>query len=182
MIWLTCLLSGSAALTGAEESSSTDAAPPAAAGVFSQLQQQYDADGDGVLTGEERAKAAKDVLERFDANRDGLLDDRERARALGAFGAQEPAKKNARRVLLGKLAKRLDHNADGVFDEKELARAERMQQANPEVRRLLREIQAAFDADGDGKLSAAEWGSLNDEWKKLSPATKRASFDAKPRN
>lgn len=117
--------------------------------MYARLLEQFDANQDKKLTGNERTEAIKDIvktlngkddlpmqvpdemaaritemrkrsLERFDENKDGSIDEKEAAKVLEqAERMNSPEGQEMRKHLL----ERFDENKDGKLDEKELAKA-----------------------------------------------------------
>jgi hypothetical protein len=99
--------------------------------------EEFDADGDGVLTGEEMAAEAKRAFSGYDADRDGTLSVQEQSgpgarTAMGGFVKQHPDK--------------IDTNADGLMTEEELVG-------------LAMKMFGKEDKNGDGRLTPNEWQS-----------------------
>jgi len=124
-----------------------------------EMLRNYDADGDGRLSREERRTARRAMrervrarmLERFDADGDGEFNETER-QAMREFWRRRGREMRQRWEL-----RRYDADGDGELDENERAemdkaRAER--QARMEARR--KEWLEKYDADGDGRLSGEE--------------------------
>ncbi len=104
------------------------------------LVMEFDANGDGVLSEEEKAAAIaareQELIETYDTDGDGALSDEEKAAAREDLAAQRAARRAAR------LAE-IDTDGDGTVSEEELAAAR--------AARL-----AEIDTDGDGEISDEE--------------------------
>jgi len=98
--------------------------------------ERFDADKDGRLSDDEKAKAraaienragaAKEkVREKLDANGDGKLDESERAKA------REVIRNRAGNGIRGRLLKRFDADGDGKLSEDERAKARAAMQKSP---------------------------------------------------
>jgi Ca2+-binding EF-hand superfamily protein len=115
---------------------------------------QYDKDGDGALSDEERramfdalrAEREAELLKRFDADGDGILSDAERREARFAQMMDSPW---GQRMLA-----QYDANGDGKLNEAERAAMEADIQKQRDER--LARLTAEFDRDGDGVLSQEE--------------------------
>ncbi len=101
---------------------------------------EFDADGDGALSDEERAAAVAarraELLAEFDADEDGELSDEERAAARAAKMAEREAR------IAARIAE-FDADGDGELNDEERAAAH--------AARI-----AEYDTDGDGELSDEE--------------------------
>lgn len=107
---------------------------------------QFDKDGDGIISREER-RAAMEAMraefeKRMDKNGDGVIDENERLDAM----LESP--------MGQRLKERFDANGDGMIDETERA-AIQEDMARREAERQQRMLER-WDADGDGQLSEAE--------------------------
>jgi len=108
--------------------------------LFPCLLGEYDTDGDGELSDEERAAAVADrraeILAEYDVDGDGELSDDERAAAREGRQAEREARRAERLAAI-------DTDGDGEIsdEEREAARAARL---------------AEYDTDGDGELSDEE--------------------------
>lgn len=140
--------------------------------VSGNLLERFDADGDGVLSDEER-KASHEVfraerearrqqwlLEQYDANGDSVLSATELARQ----EADETARAEARAERITKAEQlaieTYDLDGDGALadDEKEAARHARREY----MARQHEAMQTLFDADGDGSMTQAERTTMHD--------------------
>jgi Ca2+-binding EF-hand superfamily protein len=129
---------------------------------------QFDKDGDGKLSEDERKammearKAMGDKMrlaheKEFDKNGDGKLDDAEKA-------AMMEARKTMREQFMQAREKEFDKNGDGKLDDAERATMmESFKQRNPEAAGRMQEMVKRFDKDGDGKLNDDERKALRDE-------------------
>jgi Ca2+-binding EF-hand superfamily protein len=100
-----------------------------------------DADGDGVVSAAEHAGAAKKMFDAMDRNRDGKVTAQEMDRAqpkVAGKKADQAAMRSADKIKL------VDRDGDGA-----LARTEHEQASKA--------LFAKMDADGDGRVSEAEW-------------------------
>jgi Ca2+-binding EF-hand superfamily protein len=109
------------------------------------------------------------LLEQFDADKDGKLNEEERAKARAEFekrrgnGKDRPAQPNAeaaKKRFQGIIAK-FDKDGDGRLNEEERAAAQKARQGvggpNPEAaKKRFQGIIAKFDKDGDGRLNEEE--------------------------
>lgn len=109
---------------------------------------KFDANGDGVLRGEEKQAAVNArraaLVEEFDADGDGELSKEERATARATRKAARQEKRAARRAA---LLEEFDADGDGELSEEEHAAAREAKKAE----RLAR-----HDTDGDGEISDEE--------------------------
>jgi len=109
----------------AQENASHEGMPP----IPPELAEQYDSDGDGELSDDERDAAREAFMEEFDTDGDGELSREERHAV--------------REALHDAFIERYDTDGDGELsqEERETARADFVER---------------FDADGDGELSEDE--------------------------
>lgn len=123
-----------------------------------EMLKEYDKDGDGELSGQERQVLMKDLLKRaqeqltelalrrYDADKNGALDADERAQMVqGADRLREQARKAQQ-----EWNKSWDKDGDGKFS------AEEAKQLQGESAKLKAEWINRWDMDGDGKLSDEE--------------------------
>lgn len=108
------------------------------------------------------------LLEQFDADKDGKLNEEERAKARAEFekrrgnAKDRPAQPNAEaaRKRFQEIVAKFDKDGDGRLNEEERAAAQKARQGaggpNPEARKRFQEIVAKFDKDGDGRLNEEE--------------------------
>jgi Ca2+-binding EF-hand superfamily protein len=111
---------------------------------------EFDTDGDGILSEEERQAMREamraEMLARFDLDGDGELSREERNAARRArFEDSERGQQ---------LMRQFDLDGNGVLDDEEQAAMDAHQQAEREARRA--EQIAQYDLDGDGELSREE--------------------------
>ncbi len=131
---------------------------------------EYDQDGDGELSRQERRKAwqaiaekrraeiQKRMLEEYDADGDGELSEEERE------NQRADLRKQMQDRVEQALTKRFDENGDGVLSEDEAARMEeakqemekRAKQWRERMDQRRKEFLKKYDADGDGELSREE--------------------------
>jgi Ca2+-binding EF-hand superfamily protein len=131
---------------------------------------EYDQDGDGKLSREERRKAwqafaekrreeiRKAMLEKYDADGDGELSQEEREKQ------RTDLRKRMQDRMEQALAKRFDEDGDGVLSEDEAARmeeakqemAKRAERLREQMEHRRKEFLEKYDADGDGELSRQE--------------------------
>lgn len=118
---------------------------------------EFDANGDGILSEEERAemmRAMRDEwMARMDLDGDGELSREER------MAARQSMFENSERGQ--ELMRQFDADGDGVLNEEEQAAMEAYQQEQREERRA--QDLARYDADGDGQLSREERRTQRDE-------------------
>jgi Ca2+-binding EF-hand superfamily protein len=118
---------------------------------------EFDADGDGILSDEERAtmmRAMRDEwMARMDLDGDGELSREER------MAARQAMFENSERGQA--LMRQFDADGDGVLNEEEQAAMEAYQQEQREQRRA--DELARYDADGDGQLSREERRTQREE-------------------
>ncbi|MAO24818.1 MAG: hypothetical protein CMJ35_01320 [Phycisphaerae bacterium] len=111
---------------------------------------EFDLDGDGILSEEER-RAMRDAMRaemmaRFDLDGDGEISREERMAARQAMFEDSPRGQE--------LMRQFDADGNGVLDEEEQAAMEAFQEQEREERRA--EEIARYDTDGDGELSREE--------------------------
>ncbi len=128
----------------------------------------------GLPTEEERAARQAAILEKFDADGNGVLSEDERkavreamrerraARPRGPEGAPPPSSPELR----GKILERFDADGDGTLSEAERKQARQAGQARQAAR-----MRKMADTDGDGEISPEEYRSAR---RKLDPTTERA--------
>jgi Ca2+-binding EF-hand superfamily protein len=119
-------------------------------GKLGSLLKKIDKDGDGKLDDAEKealhGKVKKEVLERYDANKDGVLSDEEKAKAkadgqkkLASGEDDSPAEKKLR----AEFNKRFDKDGDGKLNEAEkktaLAAAKKLREKAPSKEELTKE-------------------------------------------
>lgn len=111
---------------------------------------EFDLDGDGILSDEERREMMRALraewLERFDLDGDGELSREERMAMRQAMFEQSDRGQE--------LMRRFDADGNGVLDETEQAEMGAYQLEQREQRRA--EQLARFDTDGDGQISRDE--------------------------
>lgn len=118
---------------------------------------EFDADGDGILSEEER-RAMRDAmraewLARFDLDGDGELSREERMAMRQSMFEQSQRGQE--------LMRQFDADGDGVLNEEEQAAMEAFQQEQREQRRA--DELARYDSDGDGRLSRDERQAQREE-------------------
>lgn len=111
---------------------------------------EFDLDGDGILSEEERREMMRtlrdEMMAQFDLDGDGRLSREERnAARMARFENSERGQE---------LMREFDADGNGVLDEEEQAAMDAYQQEQREERRA--EDLARYDADGDGELSREE--------------------------
>ncbi len=124
---------------------------------------KFDQDGDGRLSAEERAAARATVRKPRPLHHAGAP-----ARLHGFQG--KPGKGGPRDAFRqGYLVGRFDRDGDGRLnaEERQAVRAEREQRQRAGLERQLQRLKA-IDADGDGKLSDAEWNTAKEKFQKRS--------------
>jgi Ca2+-binding EF-hand superfamily protein len=118
---------------------------------------EFDTDGDGILSEEERRemmRAMRDEwMERFDLDGDGELSREER------MAARQSMFESSDRGQA--LMRQFDADGNGVLDDAEQAAMEAYQQEQRDQRRA--EQLAQYDTDGDGELSRDERQAQRDE-------------------
>ncbi len=118
---------------------------------------EFDADGDGILSEEERRAMMRAMREewmaRMDLDGDGELSREER------MAARQSMFENSERGQ--ELMRQFDADGNGVLDEEEQAAMDAYQQEQREQRQA--EELARYDADGDGRLSREERRTQRDE-------------------
>ena len=118
---------------------------------------EFDADGDGILSEEERRAMGEAMraewMERFDLDGDGELSREERMAARQAMFEQSDRGQA--------LMRQFDKDGDGVLNDEEQAAMEAYQQQQREERRA--DELAQYDADGDGRLSRDERRTQREE-------------------
>lgn len=118
---------------------------------------EFDADGDGILSEEERREMMRAMREewmaRMDLDGDGELSREER------MAARQSMFENSERGQ--ELMRQFDADGNGVLDEAEQAAMEAYQQEQREQRRA--DELARYDTDGDGQLSRDERRAQRDE-------------------
>ena len=118
-----------------------------------EMLKKFDADGDGVLSEEERAAArdqrAQEMIEEFDGDSDSKLDLAELKSALQSM-RERLGKHGPRGHMRQRLLKDFDADGDGKLSDEERAAAHKAMQERRE--KCLKE----FDADGDGTLNEDE--------------------------
>ncbi len=126
-------------------------------GSFADRMSQFDLDGDGFLSDEERQAMREarhaEMLARFDLDGDGELSGEER------LAARQARFEDSDRGQA--LMRRFDVDGDGVLDETEQAAMDAYIQEQQDVRRA--DQLAQYDADGDGELSQEERQVQRDE-------------------
>lgn len=126
-------------------------------GDFAARMAQFDLDGDGFLSDEERLamrKAMKEeMLARFDLDGDGEVSREER------LAARQGRFENSDRGQA--LMRQFDADGNGVLDEDEQAAMDAYNQEQRDARRS--EQLAQYDTDGDGELSREEREVQRDE-------------------
>ena len=148
--------------------------------MMKRLLEKFDANKDGRLSAEERAKAQEELLKnagqaggpmfeeflkRFDRDGDGKLNDRERLaameavqkiRAQGGGGPQAgPPIVFAGNDTPAATLEKFDKDGDGKLNDEEMAAAKKAQSGKRE-RVKKSDVIKEFDKDGDGKLNEAE--------------------------
>jgi len=139
------------------------------------MESQYDLDGDGVLSDDEKrqmwaqmkADYEAELLAQFDADGDGELNDEEkRAARISAFLSSDWGRSFARKH---------DANNDGILDKEELAALE------ADLERMRQEWTQPYDLDGDKDLDDLETEimreSMKEQWEGVQ-ARMNARFDA----
>lgn len=140
---------------------------------------RLDKNGDGKITKDEAPARMQERFDAVDANKDGALDPQELQAARGKHGAQSGAERIKRldKNGDGKIAKdeapapmqkhfdAIDTNKDGYADAEELkaARDKRMHKGGPGQGPRAGML-GPVDADGDGKVSQAEFTSTAQSW------------------
>ena len=118
---------------------------------------EFDADGDGILSEEERREMMRamreEMMARFDLDGDGEISREER------MAARQSMFENSERGQ--ELMRQFDADGNGVLDEEEQAAMEAYQQEQREQRRA--DELARYDADGDGELSREERRTQRDD-------------------
>ncbi len=132
---------------------------PARAGFAGMLDRmnEFDADGDGILSSEERQAMREaiwaEMQERFDLDGDGELSREERMAMRQAMFEQSPRGQE--------LMRQFDKDGNGVLDEQEQAAMDAYQQQQREQRRA--DDLARYDSNGDGELSRQERQAQREE-------------------
>lgn len=118
---------------------------------------EFDLDGDGILSEEERREMMRTMreewMERFDLDGDGELSREER------MAARESMFENSDRGQA--LMRQFDADGNGVLDDEEQATMEAYQQEQRDQRRA--DQLARYDTDGNGELSREEREAQRDE-------------------
>ena len=126
-------------------------------GDFAARMAQFDLDGDGFLSDEEREAMRQarraEMLARFDLDGDGEISREER------LAARQSRFEDSDRGQA--LMRQFDADGDGVLDETEQAAMDAYIQEQQDARRA--EQLAQYDADGDGELSQEERQVQRDE-------------------
>ncbi|MEZ6162904.1 MAG: hypothetical protein R3B67_00530 [Phycisphaerales bacterium] len=138
----------------------SNAAQPSGRGGFGDMLDrmgEFDADGDGILSEDER-RAMRDAMraewmERFDLDGDGELSREERMAMRQSMFEQSPRGQE--------LMRQFDADGDGVLNAEEQAAMEAYQEQQREQRRA--EELAQYDTDGDGQLSREERQAQREE-------------------
>jgi Ca2+-binding EF-hand superfamily protein len=148
--------------------------------MMKRLLEKFDANKDGRLSPEERAKAQEEMLKnaaqaggpafqeflkKFDRDGDGKLNDRERAAAMeatqkiraqgGGGGPQVGAPLFVGNEIPAAVLEQFDKDGDGKLNDKEMAAAKKAQSGKRE-RVKKADVIKEFDKDGDGKLNEEE--------------------------
>lgn len=118
---------------------------------------EFDLDGDGILSEEERRAMMEAMrqewINRFDLDGDGELSREERMAARQAMFEQSPRGQE--------LMRQFDADGDGVLNEEEQAAMETFQREQREQQRA--EQLARYDTNGDGELSRDERQAQREE-------------------
>lgn len=126
------------------------------------LLKRFDSDGDGVLSGEERARARESMRRRpgpgrggpryrIDSDGDGVISEAERAEARERWERGDRRRPyGEQRMLRERMNRHFDKDGDGEFSPEEREARDR------EMRKRRAEFVERFDEDGDGSLSEKE--------------------------
>jgi Ca2+-binding EF-hand superfamily protein len=143
--------------------------------VRERMLKEFDTDGDGKLSEQERANAKETVktlmekrkqamLDKVDKDGDGQVSEEEKAAAKDALKAKAEARRKA-------MLEKYDADGDGTLDE-----AERKTMLETERKALVEK----FDKDGDGKLSPEERKAAVQSGEMPPPPLRRPGAPARP--
>jgi len=148
-----------------------------------QILQQFDKDGDGILSPQERALAdeylkkmqaerderestyASGIIEKFDADKDGKLDKNELLAFLKTQRDSAPSGMQPR--ISPEMIKKYDKDGDGQLNREE------MEQMRKESFARFQELVKKYDKDGDGQLNREERMQMLKENPDIAEASRR---------
>jgi len=114
----------------------------------------YDTDGDGALSPDEREAMFRDRIARYDTNGDGLMTIRERVEGRTREFLESP--------MGDRIKGFFDQDGDGVLSAEEQARFD--ERAAQRQQRSMDRLLEEHDQDGDGVMSDEETLAMQDDW------------------